>query len=66
VAVIGAMVGIAVLTFVLPFAARFFNFDLPVGLFFESFLVGVGGAVAVEVLYRVTGARAPERQTDTH
>ena len=56
-AVIGAMIGIAVLTFVLPFAAEFFNFDLPLGLLVETFIVGVAGAVAVEMLYRITITR---------
>jgi len=53
-AVIGSMVAIAALSFVVPSAARFFNFSLPLGLFIESLIIGIAGAGAVEVLYRVT------------
>ncbi len=50
---IGAMVGIAVLAFVLPVGRNFFDFSLPFGLFLESFAVGLAGAAAVELLYRL-------------
>jgi cation-transporting ATPase E len=63
-AVIGAMVTVAVLTFQLPFAATFFNFDLPAGLFLEMFPMGVAGAVAVEVLHRITTGRVQRRPSD--
>lgn len=53
-AVIGSAVAIAALSFVVPSAARFFNFNLPPGLFTESLIVGIAGAAAVEVLYRAT------------
>jgi len=53
-AVIGSMVAIAALSFLVPPAARFFNFNLPLGLFTESLIIGVTGAAAVELLYRVT------------
>lgn len=52
--VITSMVLLAVLAFGLPFAARFFNFDLPSGLLLESVAVGAAGAGAVELLYRLT------------
>lgn len=60
--VIVSMVLLAVVALVLPFAARFFNFDLPAGLLTESVVVGVAGAGAVEVLYRRTHRRAEPRE----
>lgn len=53
-AVIGTTVAIAALSFIVPSAARFFNFNLPFGLFLESLIIGIAGACAVEVLYRIT------------
>ena len=60
--VIVSMVLLAVVALVLPFAARFFNFDLPAGLLTESVVIGVAGAGAVEVLYRRTHRRAEPRE----
>ncbi|MET3804011.1 cation-transporting ATPase E [Nakamurella sp. UYEF19] len=60
-AVIGSMVAIGALSFLVPSAARFFNFNLPLGLFMESLIIGVAGAAAVEVLYRIT----PHRRNTT-
>lgn len=56
--VITSMVLITVPAFGLPFAARFFNFDLPSSLLLESGAVGAAGAGAVELLYRLTHHRA--------
>ena len=56
-AVIASTVGLAALSFLVPSAARFFNFNLPFGLFVESLVVGIAGAAAVEVLYRITAHR---------
>jgi len=56
-AVIGSMIAAAALSFLVPPAARFFNFNLPLGLFIESIIIGSAGAAAVEVLYRVTQHR---------
>lgn len=52
VALIGSMASIAVLAFVLPAARRFFNFDLPAGLLWQSLAVGAVGAIAIEIVYR--------------
>ncbi|MEJ7651703.1 MAG: HAD-IC family P-type ATPase [Nakamurella sp.] len=51
---IGAMVLVAVLAFIVPIGREFFNFDLPSGLFWQSFAVGVGGALLVELVYRTS------------
>lgn len=51
-ALIGAMAVLAALAFVLPFARQFFNFDVPGPLLGQSMLIGLCGAVAVEVIYR--------------
>lgn len=56
-AVIAGAALLAVGAFVLPTAARFFNFDLPASLFLESLAVGAVGSAAIEVLYRFTHHR---------
>lgn len=49
---IGSLMVLAALAFTLPVARRFFDFDLPAGLFWQSLTVGVIGAIAIEVVYR--------------
>jgi cation-transporting P-type ATPase E len=65
-AVVGSMIGLAVLSFLLPVAARFFNFDLPFGLFLESLTVGAAGAIAVEILYRLSPSHRIEVPQGRH
>ena len=50
---IGAMVLLSVPAFLIPFARDFFDFSLPAGLAWQSVVVGVAGAVCVEIVYRV-------------
>ncbi|GAA2010631.1 cation-transporting ATPase E [Nakamurella flavida] len=52
VALVGTMVGVAVLAFVLPIGQRFFEFSAPLPLLGQSLLVGAGGALLVELVYR--------------
>ncbi len=52
-ALISAMVLIAVLAFSVPAAREFFDFSLPVGLLWQSLVVGAAGALCVEVVYRI-------------
>nr|WP_223128510.1 HAD-IC family P-type ATPase [Terrabacter sp. MAHUQ-38] len=54
VALVGAMVLLAVLAFVLPIAARFFTFDVPLPMLWRSLAVGAAGAAAVEAVYRLS------------
>jgi cation-transporting ATPase E len=49
---VAAMVGLAVLAFVVPFAAQFFNLDAPAALLWQSLAIGVVGAALVEGVYR--------------
>ncbi|WP_208379048.1 HAD-IC family P-type ATPase [Cumulibacter soli] len=51
-ALIIAMIVLATLAFAIPFGREFFNFDLPAALFWQSLLVGLLGAVAIEIIYR--------------
>ena len=51
---VGAMIGLAVLAFVVPFAATFFNFDAPAPLVWQSLGVGLVGAAVVEAIYRLS------------
>ncbi|WP_345508219.1 HAD-IC family P-type ATPase [Terrabacter aeriphilus] len=51
---VGAMVGLAVVAFVWPFAARFFNLDAPLPLVWQSLAIGAAGAAVVEVVYRLS------------
>jgi cation-transporting ATPase E len=48
------MIALAVLAFVVPFAATFFNFDAPAPLVWQSLAVGVVGAAVVETIYRLS------------
>jgi cation-transporting ATPase E len=50
-ALIASMVGVSALAFLTPLGRTFFQFDLPAPLFWQSLLVGVVGAIAVEVIY---------------
>jgi cation-transporting ATPase E len=52
-ALIAGMVAISIGAFVVPPAQRFFDFSLPAALAWQSLAVGVGGAVLIEVVYRV-------------
>jgi cation-transporting ATPase E len=56
VALVGAMIGIAVLAFVVPVARTFFNFDAPAPLVWQSLAVGAVGAALVELVYRTSSA----------
>ncbi|WP_354528478.1 HAD-IC family P-type ATPase [Nakamurella sp. UYEF19] len=58
-ALIGSMAGLAVLVFLLPSGRQFFGFNLPFGLFLVSMAVGIAGAVAIEIVYRVTPHTRP-------
>ncbi len=51
---VASMIGLAVLAFVVPFAANFFNFDAPASLVWQSLAVGVVGAAVVEAIYRLS------------
>ncbi|GAB3053634.1 HAD-IC family P-type ATPase [Intrasporangium mesophilum] len=51
---VGSMIALAVLAFVVPFAATFFNFDAPASLVWQSLAVGVVGAAVVEAIYRLS------------
>ncbi|MBM9465897.1 HAD-IC family P-type ATPase [Nakamurella sp. YIM 132084] len=51
---VGAMIGLAVLAFVLPIAQTFFEFSTPTDLLWQSLLVGACGAAAVELIYRLS------------
>ena len=54
-----SMVLLSALAFLVPAARQFFEFNLPLGLFLESFAVGLVGATAVELVYRLSpGMRA--------
>jgi cation-transporting ATPase E len=52
VALIGSMVLLTALAFLLPIGQRFFDFSLSPTLLWQSLLVGVVGAVGVELVYR--------------
>ena len=56
--VVGAMAALAVLAFVVPFARTFFDFSMTADLVGWALVVGVVGAVGVEVVYRLTYRRA--------
>ena len=56
VALVGAMIGLAVLAFAIPFARTFFNFDAPAPLVWQSLLIGAVGAALVELVYRTSSA----------
>ncbi len=58
-AMVGSLMALAALPFVLPVLQRFFDFDLPGGLLMESLAVGLIGAAAVEVVFRVVGRPRP-------
>ena len=47
---VGAMIGLAVLAFVVPVASAFFNFDAPAPLVWQSLAVGLVGAAGVEAV----------------
>jgi len=51
---VGAMIGLAVLAFVVPMARTFFNFDAPPALVWQSLAVGLVGAAVVELIYRLS------------
>jgi cation-transporting ATPase E len=56
-ALLGSMVTLSVLSFALPPLRGFFDFDLPGGLLAQSLAVGLLGAAAVEVIFRIVTAR---------
>ncbi|GAB3886126.1 HAD-IC family P-type ATPase [Terrabacter terrigena] len=51
---VAAMVVLAVLAFVVPFAAQLFNLDAPGALLWQSLATGLVGAAMVEVVYRLS------------
>ncbi|MFM6850689.1 MAG: ATPase, partial [Terrabacter sp.] len=51
---VAAMVGLAVLAFVVPLAARFFNLDAPASLLWQSLAIGLVGVAVVEAVYRLS------------
>jgi len=53
-ALVAAMVGLAVLAFVVPLAAQFFNLDAPPDLVWQSLAIGAVGAALVEGIYRLS------------
>lgn len=62
-ALVLAMTSLAVAAFAVPFAANFFEFDLPLRLLLQSSLVGLGGGLGVVYLakrQRDAGAQATE------
>jgi cation-transporting ATPase E len=48
------MAVVVVLAFVVPTAARFFTFEVPLGLLWPALAVGAAGAAAVEVVHRLS------------
>jgi cation-transporting ATPase E len=54
---VAAMVGLAVLAFVVPFARTFFDFATGGSLVWQSLAIGAAGAVGVELVYRLTYLR---------
>jgi len=52
-ALVAAMVAISIAAFVIPLAREFFDFSLPAALAWQSLAVGAGGALLIEVVYRV-------------
>jgi cation-transporting ATPase E len=51
---VGAMIGLAVLAFVVPVARTFFNFYAPSALVWQSLVIGLVGAAVVELIYRLS------------
>lgn len=56
---IGGLAAIAVLTFALPVGREFFQFNAPAGMAWMAIVVGVVGAIGVELSYRI-GKHQPE------
>jgi cation-transporting ATPase E len=54
---VGAMVGLAALAFVVPFARNFFDFATTGALVWQSLAIGAAGAAGVELVYRLTYVR---------
>lgn len=52
VALIASMMALVVVSFTVPFAKDFFNFNLPLGLFAQSLAIGAAGGWLVEILHR--------------
>ncbi|HET7399471.1 MAG TPA: HAD-IC family P-type ATPase [Intrasporangium sp.] len=56
-ALIAAMMALATLAFVLPVARRFFTFDAPADLVWQSLGLGLLGGVVVELIHRLPASR---------
>ncbi len=68
VVLVGALVIVTVGAFTLPFAQRFFDFHAAPSLVWQSLLVGVCGAVAIELVYLANPAMraAQHREANDH
>ena len=56
---LGAMMLLALLAFVVPFAREFFTFDVPAALAWQSLAIGAAGGVLIEVLHLLTQRSTP-------